>query len=99
MIGKLLNGIFKLVIGLVTTLLAPIDTLIENSIPALSDGLNAVNSVIDFAINSLGYVIDLSGLTDIAIFLIVGYWTFSITSTLAISVVKLAIKWYQALVP
>lgn len=99
MIGKLLNGVFKLVISLVTTLLAPIDTLIENSIPALSDGLNAVNSVIDFVVNSIGYVIDASGLTDVAILLIVGYWTFAITATLTISVIKLAIKWYQALVP
>lgn len=99
MIGKLLNGVLKLVIGLTSTLLAPIDTMIEQALPSLADGLNAVNSMIDWVVGIIGFVVDASGLTSVAILLIIGYWTFSITSTLTLYLVKLALKWYRMLMP
>lgn len=99
MIGKLLNAIFNLIIGLTTTLLSPIDALIDNLLPSVSDALDAVNNMLDFAINSVSYAIDATGLSSVAIFIVVGYWVFCLTATWSISVVKLAIKWYKALVP
>lgn len=99
MIGKILSGIFNLIIGLVNVLLAPIDNLISSSLPSIDRGLQAFNDLIDFVVNIIGYVVDASGLADYAIALVVGYWVFVITATFSVAVVKLAIKWYQALVP
>ena len=99
MIGKLLSGIFKLIIGLVSVLLSPIDAIISSTLPDLSSALNSVNSFIDYIISIIGYVIDASCLSDIALALIVTYYTFVIGGTFSVSVVKLALKWYDKLKP
>lgn len=80
-------------------LLTPIDALISSGLPSIANGLNAFNSLIDYIITIIGYVVDASGLSDISIALIVGYWTFVIGTTLYLSVVKLALKWYNAIKP
>lgn len=99
MIGKILNGIFNLVIGLVSLLLAPIDSIISSSLPSLDSALSSFNSLIDYIITIIGYVVDASGLSDISIALIVAYYTFVIGGTFSVSVVKLALNWYEKLKP
>lgn len=98
MIGKILSGLMNFVIGIVNILLLPIDALLS-TIPGVSDALSAINSLIDYIITIIGYAINASGLSDIAIFFIVAYYTFSITATLSASVLKLALKWYEKLKP
>lgn len=99
MIGKILSGIFKLIIKLVNLLLLPIDTLISNTLPSLDSALTAFNNLIDYVINVIGFCVNASGLSDISITLIVAYWTFVIGGTLSVSLVKLALKWYDKLKP
>lgn len=99
MIGKILSGIFNLVIGLVSVLLSPIDSIITSSLPSLDSALSSFNSLIDYIITIIGYVVDASGLSDISIALIVGYYTFVIGGTFSVSVVKLALNWYEKLKP
>lgn len=99
MIGAIINGIFNLVIALINVILSPIDLLISSSLPSLDSALSSFNSLIDYIITVIGYGINASGLSDISLSLIVTYYTFVIGGTFSISVVKLAIKWYKALVP
>ena len=99
MIGKILSGIFKLIIGLESVLLSPIDSLITATLPSLSVAFDYVNDLIDYIITIIGYVIDASGLSDVSIALIVSYYTFVIGGTLSTHVVKLALKWYNKLKP
>lgn len=99
MIQALLSGIFKLIISLVNLLLFPIDSLISSVLPDVSSGLNAFNSLIDYVIDFIGYVVDMSGLSSIAINLIILYFTFIFASRPVIYVIKLAIKWYESLKP
>lgn len=99
MIGKILMGIMKLIIKLVSVLLSPIDNLITSSLPTLSNGLTAFNSLIDYALNFIGYVVDASGLSSTAISLIILYYGFVLVVPLAVYTIKLAIKWYNALKP
>lgn len=99
MIQALLSGIFKLIIALVNLLLSPIDTLITSLLPDVSSGLNAFNSLIDYVINFIGYVVDMSGLSSTAINLIILYFTFIFASRPVIYIIKLAIKWYESLKP
>lgn len=99
MIGKILSGIFSLIISLVNVLLAPIDALISSALPDLSNALDSISSFFQFINTVIGYAIDASGLSDISIGLIVSYYVFVIGGTFSISVVKLALKWYEKLKP
>lgn len=97
MIGKLLNGLMSFIISLISTLLSPIDTLISQNMPVLDNALTHINSFFDYIIDIIGYVIDASCLTDVAIGLVVSYYVFSITSTLIAFAIKIGVKWYNAL--
>lgn len=97
MIGKILNGLMSFVISMVTTLLSPIDNFITLNLPGLDTALGHINSFIDYIISIIGYVIDASMLTDVALGMIVAYYTFALTATLFMSVIKLTIRWYNAL--
>lgn len=99
MIGKILSGIMGLIISLVSVVLAPIDAIISSTLPSVSSALDSFNALINYIINIIGYTINASGLSDISLSLIVAYWTFVIGGTFSISVVKLAVKWYNALKP
>lgn len=99
MIGKIISGIFKLVISLVNVLLLPIDTLISTDLPSLDSALSAVNGVIDYIISVIGYAVDMSGISSIGINLIIAYFSFSLVVPLGVSVVKMALKWYNTLKP
>ena len=79
MINKLLMGIFNLVISLVTTLLTPIDNLIAQYLPVVNDGLSAINTLIDYVITFLGYLVDMTGLSSVALLLIINYYVFVLT--------------------
>lgn len=99
MIGKLLSGLFDLIIGLVNVLLAPIDSAISTALPDLSNALNSIASFFDYITSIVGYAVDASGLTDVSMALIVSYWVFVLTGSLSINLFKSAIKWYNALKP
>ena len=99
MIGKLLSGLFDLIIGLVNVLLAPIDLAIYAALPDLSNALNSIASFFDYITTIVGYAVDASGLTDVSMALIVSYWVFVLTGSLSINLFKSAIKWYNALKP
>ena len=97
MIKAILKGIFKLVISLVSLLLSPIDSLISSSMPALSDGLNAVASFFNWVGNLMPWGMSWFALSSSVVSLFIAYMTFKLTVPLAINTVKLAIKWYDKL--
>ena len=99
MIGKLLSGLFDLIIGLVNVLLTPIDLAIASFLPDLSTALNSIASFFDYLTTIVGYAIDASGLTDVSLALIVSYWVFVLSGSLSINLFKSAIRWYKALKP
>lgn len=99
MIGKLLSGLFDLIISLVDLLLLPIDTAITALLPDLSVALNKVAGLFDYINTIVGYAVDASGLSDISMGLIVSYWVFVLTGSLSINLFKSAIRWYNALKP
>lgn len=99
MIGKLLNGLFKLIISLISLLLSPIDSLINQFLPSLSNALNAFNTLVSHIIDWIGYCIHLSLLSSNAINFITMYLIFVISFKPTIYLIKLVIKWYNALKP
>ena len=99
MIQALLNGIFTLITNLVSLILTPIDLLIENALPDLQTGLNAIGSFLSICVSSVGWVLSVFGLSSTCLSLIVLYFVFKLTLPLLVHTIKLAIKWYNALKP
>ena len=97
MINAILTGIFNLIISLVNIILAPIDLAIAAALPELSSALDAISDMFAVVNNVVGYVISASGLSDIAIDLVIAYWVFALTVPLTFSSIKLALKWYNNL--
>lgn len=99
MIGIFLTGLVNFAIQIIQFILSPLDSLITNNIPELSNILSYIGDLIDYIISCIGFAKDLVGLTDIAVTLIVGYWSFALTVPIAAWVVKFVVKWWHALVP
>ena len=99
MINKILMGIMKLIIGLVSALLTPIDNLISSLLPSLSGVLDSVASFLNVATQSIGWVISLTGLSSSVISLVILYYGFKLTAPLAFYMIKLALAWYQKIKP
>lgn len=99
MINKLLMGIIKLIVSLVSVILTPIDNLIQSALPQLSDALTAVGNFLNLISNGLGWVISLTGLSSNAISLLVAYYVFILTAPMLFYMIKLALSWYNRLKP
>lgn len=97
MINAIIKGIINLIIGLVDIVLLPIDALILQFLPDLSNAFTLVGDLFEYATNFLGFIVSMTGLSSTAISLIIAYYTFILTVPLLISTIKLAIKWYNAL--
>lgn len=97
MINKLLMGVFKLVISLVNVILTPINLLITNYLPDLSNALALIRQLFNLAFTYIGWVLDSMFVSRETISLLIAVLTMRLTIPLAISAVKLAIKWYNAL--
>lgn len=97
MIGKIISGIFKLLLGLVSVIFAPIDAYINSNIPSLSSGINAVNQFLNYATQFSGWAVDSMFLESFTIDLLLAYITFKLTAPLVFNAIKIAVKWYNSL--
>lgn len=99
MINAFLQGIISLIISLVNVILLPIDNLITNALPDLSNALDSVSSFLRICLNSIGWVISLTGISTQVISTIILYFGFSLTAPMLFYLVKLALSWYNRLKP
>lgn len=99
MINKLLSGIIKLIVGLVSVILTPIDNVITSTLPGLANALTSVSSFLNICLRSIGWVISLTGISSDVISLIVLYYGFKLTAPMLFYMIKLAISWYDKLKP
>ena len=97
MINASLTGIFNVIIALVNIILAPIDLAIASALPELDQAFSSIGSMFDVVNSVVGFVISASGLSDVAIDLVIAYWVFALTVPFTFSSIKLAIKWYNNL--
>lgn len=99
MINAVLKGIISLIVGLVSVILAPIDSIIVSSLPSLSNALTAISAFFTYVGSSLGWVISLTGLSSETLSLIVAYFTFKLTAPMLFYMIKLALAWYNKIKP
>ena len=99
MIQRILTGIFKLIISLVSLLLSPIDALITQFFPSIAEGLSYVVSFFDYIGDLMFWVLSWFHLPQAFVTLLVGYWTFKLTVPHLVHRIKLAVAWYHKLKP
>ncbi len=99
MINLILTSFINLIIILCNIILAPVNALIESTLPEISDMLRLVPDLFDKATVYLNWVVSLSGLSTVAIQFIILYFTFKLTAPLTVYVIKFVIKWYNTLKP
>ena len=99
MVNAILRGIFNLVIGLVQNILRPIDLLLANSIPAISDLLTGFGNFLSYILGFIPWVLSWFHIPTFLLTFLVYYLIAKITVSQAVHVVKLAIAWYRALKP
>lgn len=99
MINKILTGIIKLIVSLVSIILTPIDNLIQGALPQLSTAFTAIGNFLNIISSGIGWAISLTGLSSNAIGLIVAYYAFTLTAPMLFYMIKLALSWYNRLKP
>lgn len=97
MINAILKGLMNFVISIVNVILSPIDALIETALPSLSDALSSIGDFFDLCGTYIGWGIDLLGIPSSLISFVILYYVFKLTVPLAVSAVKMAVRWYNAL--
>lgn len=97
MINAIIQGIFKLIMGLVDVVLKPIDLLIESVLPDVSQGLYFIGQLFDIVGKGLSWAVNASGLHSGILSFLVLFMTFKLTVPVTVSAIKKAIKWYNAL--
>lgn len=99
MINKLLMGIFKIIISLVSLLLTPIDNLISQFLPGLDDAFTMIGDLVQQLCNVVPWVMSWLGVSSVVVSLLVSYLTFKMSVPIVVHTVKLALKWYDKLKP
>lgn len=89
--STILTTIFSFIIDLVNLILYPIDALIENFLPDLSNALSSISSFLDLAFSSIGWCINALGIPSLAIDFIIMYYGVKLTAPILFYVMKLCI--------
>lgn len=99
--SELVTGFLKtaiwVIVGLVYLILQPIDSMILQYLPSLSNAFTAVADLLNLIGNSIGWAISVAGLSTATITLIVAYYAFKLTAPLFLYMIKLALAWYDKL--
>lgn len=99
MINAIIKGIFSLVIALVSIILSPIDLLINQLLPSLSDSLGHISNFFGSLGNVVPFVVSYTGISSGMLTIYVDLIVFIFTLPYMIHAIKLAIKWFQSLKP
>lgn len=99
MINAIINGFLKLITGLVDLLLHPIDMFIVNNLPSFSSAISSVVALFTLITQGIDWAIDSFCIPDYAITFMILTLGFRLYLRLNIAGVKLALNWYEKLIP
>lgn len=99
MINAILKGILNFLSGLITFVLSPLDNYIRQWMPDFADVLQLVSSVFNFISQTLGWVVDSFCIPSVAISFVLLTFTFRLNIRIVTHGLRLAVKWWDKLVP
>lgn len=97
MIKAIVNGIITLITSLVSLILSPIDSLITQYLPGLSNAFSLISNFFTMLGNIIPWVLSYLGITTTTITICIDLIVFMYTAPYLIHSIKLAIKWYNSL--
>lgn len=96
-INDMLLAIVKFIVSFINILLYPVDMIIQNFLPDLSNIFTAIGNYLSIIASSIGWVISLSGLSSGTISLVILYYIFKLSAPLVFYFIKMAVQWYDKL--
>lgn len=97
MFNILLQGVVKFVSQVASALIQPIATMILNLFPSVSQPLSYVSGFLNYLKQFVPFAFSYLGLTAEVKAILISLATSLITIPIAVHVIKLAIRWYNAL--
>lgn len=94
-LNQLLTLLMQLVMILVGIILLPISALIKTLIPNLDDGLSKVSTIFDYASTYMSWIFSAFAVPSVLITIMVGYYSFVLTSKFALFTFKIGLQWYR----
>ena len=99
--GDILLGIFQIIMSVVVTIvnliLYPFSLLIEQFIPDLDQALLSLAGYFNYAGTYMGWLLNALAIPAIVVTMVASYYMFSFSTTFGAWLVKLMIKWKQAI--
>lgn len=92
-----LDIIFTLVSTFMKLLLAPLDSIIMNGLPEVSDMILKVREFLNLCFQYIGWAIDALGIPSGAITLIISFYVLKYTIHMAVIGLKIIIGWVRSL--
>jgi len=99
MVNAILNGFFNLVIGLVSTILAPIDSLINSAIPQFGNVLTNFANFLTYILGFIPWGLSWFHIPATTLTFVIYYLIAKITTSATIHIIKLALAWWRTLKP
>lgn len=97
MIKAVINGVMTLVIALVNIILSPIDLLIGQYLPGLSEAFSTINQFFETIGDIVPFCLSYFGIKPAVLSICVDLLVFIYTMPYLVHAIKLAIKWYNSL--
>lgn len=97
MINAILTGIMKIIMGLVSVVLYPVDALISQFLPGVNNMFSFITSAFNIVGQFFGWIIDATLINTEVVSFIILVLTFRLTVPLMVYAIKLGIRWYNTL--
>ena len=98
-LSDIFNDLIYFIINLINLFIKPIDNLILQLIPDLSNAFTAIGNFFQYISSGLSWALSLTGFSPNTWALIATYFTFKLTAPMTFYVIKLSIAWYNKLKP
>ena len=97
MINTIITGLFEFITSIVNILLYPINLLIDQYFPDITNALVLVRQLFGYLFQFSGWILDACLISPETISLLISYLTVRYTVPYLVYGIKLAIRWYESL--
>lgn len=94
---QLIEIIMTVVSTIVSIILLPFAVLIEQFLPDYSNAMGQVQALFTYMGQYMGWAINAVGIPVVVVAMITGYYTFVISLTLGVWLIKLFLRWKKAI--
>lgn len=98
-VSQIVSILFNAVNVFATIIIAPISALIHDLFPIIDTGLATISQWMYQIMSYVGWILNAFAIPGIVILIVVSYYIFIVSSSLAAYSVKFVLRWYNILKP